>query len=248
VEVTDMTATILHINFAARRLEKVETPEGTFTRIEAPESASEPSPADPPPISDVLAVLLDEHVPGAKPAVTRYVCENHAFDPGPVPEPKPTPSFTPAYCDPANEVRGAKYDETKRLDIAEIAKLVRADIKAAKKEGKLPKKGFKTSVRIERFSGGCSLNISVKTSPFQVLNPEYLTWEAENPHECKPYWLDRYTPEAKAALELLKGIMGSYNRDNSDTMSDYFDVRFYGDAGFDWELERAERDAHKASN
>ncbi len=44
-----------------------------------------------------------------------------------------------AYDDPANEMRGSKYDATRDLDIKEVAKLVRADIKQAIKSGRLPK-------------------------------------------------------------------------------------------------------------
>lgn len=173
------------------------------------------------------------------------------IDEAPAPETKPAPaSFSPRYCDPTNEIRGSNYGTTQRLDIADIAKMVRADIKAAKKAGKLPKKGLKTSVRIGRYSGGQSLDITVKTVPFQVLNPEWLVWEAsdEGQYGCGPAGLDRYTSKAQKTLDLLKGILQSYNRDNSDSMSDYFDVRFYGDVRFDSDLTRAERAAFRSTN
>jgi hypothetical protein len=53
------------------------------------------------------------------------------------------PAFVPAYCDPANERRGAKYSE--RLSTKEIAARVRAEVKHAQKAGLLPV-GVKVSV------------------------------------------------------------------------------------------------------
>jgi hypothetical protein len=50
---------------------------------------------------------------------------------------------------------GSKYEETKDLDIAEVAKLVRKDLAALK----LP---VKPSVRISRYSGGQSLDVHLK--------------------------------------------------------------------------------------
>lgn len=225
-----MTATIIHVDFRVKRITAIETAKGRFDRIDPP-AVVEPE-------EDLFKLAAS--IVAAMP------------DPGSiVSTPSPaSPSFTPAYCDPDNEFRGSNYDTTERLDIADIAKLVRADIKAAKKEGKLPKKGFKVSVRIDRFAGGCSLDVTVKAAPFQVLNPEYLDWEEteEAKHNAwPPVGLERLTPTADAALKLLKGILGSYNRDNSDIQTDYWDVRFYGHVDYDYDLTRAERTAFKAN-
>lgn len=154
----------------------------------------------------------------------------------------PVTQNIPAYCDPNNEVRGEKYETTQRLDIKEIAKLIRADIKAAQKSGELPT-GLKTSVRIDRYAGGQSLDIRVTDlggiplySEIGAKNIKETGSVAGEDHRT-PYH-ETIAPEAKKILETLKTIQGSYNRDNSDVMTDYFDVRFYGRVEVDYDLER----------
>lgn len=122
---------------------------------------------------------------------------------------------------------GSKYEATKSLDIAEIAKIVRKDIKAAIKAGLLPK--VKTSVRISRFSGGCSLDVYVKTFPegFDVANRGRVLFEMDNgPYvHCR---IPLLSVEATRVVKTLEAIVNAYNFDKSDTMTDYFHVRFYG--------------------
>ncbi len=145
----------------------------------------------------------------------------------------------PAYCDPANEVRGAKFDATKGLTQVEIAARIRQDIKDALKSGLLPK-GVKVSVRCKSYSGGGSIDINITAVPpgFRVCNPKYVAWRKENPQDSFPPFraCDMRSDEYSAVLETLKGIHDAYNRDNSDSMSDYFDVRYYGDVTMHWEL------------
>ena len=136
--------------------------------------------------------------------------------------PKPQeqkPAYMPAYCDPANEVKGPLYDI--RLDVAEIAKRMR---KAIKEE--LP--GVKASVRIDRFAGGSSIDIRVKAGPFSIepLQPRD-EWERDNLIPRRP-WKENHDPALCEAMEKIKEIHGRWNRDNSDHMVDYFDVRYYG--------------------
>lgn len=113
---------------------------------------------------------------------------------------------------------GSKYKETKGLDIAEIAKLVRAEIKE-----KHP--GIKTSVRIERYAGGRSLNVEIKGVPFKILS----TPEGQ-----------RYSLLANDLKKSIEGIVNQYNFDNSDSMTDYFHVRFYTHIEFDFKIEEKE--------
>lgn len=139
-----------------------------------------------------------------------------------------------------NGFKGSRYEETRNLDVKDIAKMLRKDIKAAVKAGKFPK-GMKTSVRISRYSGGCSIDVTVKALPesFPLLNPEWVRFMRDNPNKPMPYGLAIFTDEAGALKESLESMMNTYNRDNSDTMTDYFDVRFYGHADFDWELRNS---------
>lgn len=92
---------------------------------------------------------------------------------------------------------GSKYEETENLDIKEIAKLVRKDIKSA-----FPT--FKFSVTIERYAMGQALHVVAKDTG-----------------------IDRHTEEGKAFVQALRQITDQYNYDDSDTMQDYHHVRFY---------------------
>lgn len=93
---------------------------------------------------------------------------------------------------------GSKYQETKDLDVAEIAKLIRTDLKQAFSE-------YKFSVRIERFSMGQSINVIIKETDIN----------------------DRFSDQAEELVKEVKEIIEQYNFDDSDMLSDYSHVRFY---------------------
>ncbi len=129
---------------------------------------------------------------------------------------------------------GAKYDHAGTMDITGIAKLVREDIKLARKVAKktaepgalaiidplgdAPEE-MKFGVRISRFAGGCALDIHVKNIPAEWWTEERDDWG----DICR-----RTTPRLKALAAELRSIMNAYNHDGSDLMTDYSDVRFYG--------------------
>lgn len=135
---------------------------------------------------------------------------------------------------------GSKFD--KNLSTKEIAARVRQEIKEAVKTGDLPK--AKYSVRIDCYSMGSSIDVVIRALPFSILNPKRIELEAHNPrfqwqnYESEP----RHTLEASAVLGKVEQLLSSYNFDNSDSMTDYFDVKFYGHVKFDWREESAERD------
>jgi hypothetical protein len=148
------------------------------------------------------------------------------------------PKFVPAYCDPENEVRGAKHDATRGLDITEIAKRMRADIKALNLD-----KGFKVAVRTQRYSGGQSIDIRVTAVPegFRILSDKAASWVKQFPrmeHRAPFPNSDWNSEELNTVMASLKRIHASYNRNNSDSMTDYFDVRYYGGADLDWQISR----------
>lgn len=143
---------------------------------------------------------------------------------------------TPAAALPAPE---SKYVASR--DITEIAKLVRADVAAAVKAGVLPK-GLKCSVRIERYSMGQSLHLTVKAAPGLVfVSTKRVRFDVETRgHEFTP--MSRYSVDGQRVLDTLKAIVAAYNRDRSDIMVDYFDVNFYEHIGFASALESAQRE------
>lgn len=146
--------------------------------------------------------------------------------------------FLPAYCDPENEVRGSKHDATRNLDIAEIAKRMRTDIKALGLAS-----GIKTSVRIQRYSGGQSIDVRITALPdgFRILSEKFASWRKQFPereHRFPGGAAEQRSAEYHQLVEQLQRVHGAYNRDNSDSMTDYFDVRYYGSVGLDWEVRR----------
>ena len=98
---------------------------------------------------------------------------------------------------PCNYI-GSKYEETKDLDIVEIAKLTRKEIKDRVKNRQLPK--GKYSVRIMRYSGGQSIDINAKCN------------------------LD--SDRRKEIKKVIENIVNQYNYDAGDSMTDYYSSRF----------------------
>ncbi len=153
----------------------------------------------------------------------------------------------PAYCDPSNEVQGTKYAATKGLRCVEIAARIRADIKGAIKAGTLPT-GLKVSVRYQSYAGGQSIDARIVALPaeLQIYNPDYVAFCREHPHEVPPFApRQRHSEEYRLILERLEAIHGAYNRDNSDSMTDYFDVRYHGHVQLDWRLEKQARESQQ---
>lgn len=136
---------------------------------------------------------------------------------------------------------GYKYDEAGKgwASAADIAKLMRADIKQAVSEGLLPAHAT-YSVRSESFSGGQAVDIEVLGWPE--------AWKDCDRIPCRNVWCKHggeyrdnpsasvhqiLTDEAEAAEMTLKRIHGAYNHDGSEIQVDYFDVRYYGQVRFE---------------
>lgn len=147
--------------------------------------------------------------------------------------------YMPAYCDPRNEYRGSKYEATRGLSMVEVAKRIRADIKQMIQAGTLPK-GIKVSVRVAHYNA-LRVNITALPAGFKVYKESYAraTKNFTQPADrYNDYFDGVYTDEMQSVLDALDANTSSYNRDNSDIMTDYFDVRFYGGrAGIDWKFE-----------
>lgn len=129
---------------------------------------------------------------------------------------------------------GSKYDKARGLRLADIAKLMREDIKLARKIGlKAAGPGalatidpignapasIKYAVRTQTYSGGGSINIIIKGIP-----ADWYTVETDDRGDAYPV--------ASAALNALRDelrlIHEAYNYNGSDLMVDYFDVNYYG--------------------
>lgn len=152
---------------------------------------------------------------------------------------------------------GARYDEPARYaSAADIAKLIRRDIKAAIAAGDLPGRASDYRVRSDRFSGGQSIHIRLLMPDLYEVCKGIVPgsedgygarscgdpWckaggiHADSPHAHHHYIL---SAEGRRVKALLEDIHGAYNHDGSDVMTDYFDVRYYGGV----EIQRPERGA-----
>lgn len=121
-------------------------------------------------------------------------------------------------------VLGDKHDP--ELDTKEIAKRVRKDIADASKTGKLPK-GLKVGVKIKRYAGGSSIDVEIKEPGLKVYDIAALrAWLLAPVYTAGR--LSAMTPEAKALTKAIQGMLDAYNRQDIDSMSDYYNVHFYG--------------------
>lgn len=145
---------------------------------------------------------------------------------------------------PTTEFRGSKFNRD--LDVAEIAKMARKDIAAEIKDGNLPA-GLKASVKISRFSMGQSITVSVTAIPawFRIWDRKFVAFEIETEGRVC-YSGERYSSECRAMLRRLERVLNAYNRDDSDSTTDHFDVHFYGHADIAWKLGKAERETAEA--
>lgn len=117
---------------------------------------------------------------------------------------------------------GSKYRATESETTAQIAAHIRADIKAATKAGTLPR--AKYSVKSRTFAGGSAIDVRADDLPFGCYEP------GQRGSGFARNWHPVLTTEAAAVKATLDAIHSSYGYDRSDLQSDYFNVRYYGDA------------------
>jgi hypothetical protein len=127
----------------------------------------------------------------------------------------------------ATRTYGSKYNDLSKdahgwVDTTVIAKAIRADIKAAVKAGDIP--CVKYSVRTRKFAGGSAIDVEVIGLPNARI-------EREHPYGGTVF---AYSDETNIVVKKLEAIVAAYNHDGSDSMTDYFDVRFYGHVSVDW--------------
>jgi len=120
---------------------------------------------------------------------------------------------------------GNKYGETKDLDLRDVAKLVRKDLKATFG------KAWKFSVRIERYSMGQSLNVEITKAPCSLYH------KATSPRAVAYHQTSERTQAADLAIKTVNDITDAYNYDDSDSQSDYYSKRFAAYAQIDYSLD-----------
>lgn len=136
------------------------------------------------------------------------------------------------YDEPVKETKTAKQLYYERgLDVKDIAKLIRKDLK--KEFGK----GNKFSVRISRFSGGQSIDITAKQVTDDLVysykdlyernNLERLQWDNPDLYEYLNELYQKQQFLTDDVRKTIKSIVDQYNYNESDPYTDYYDVGFY---------------------
>lgn len=148
---------------------------------------------------------------------------------------------------------GENYVHDYRISTTQLAAMIRSDLKVRRAMGKksaaAPEDAvslklrdaiadapasIKFSIRTDYFSGGSSIDITIKGVPAEwgwIIDPQY------DPMDC---YHSRKWIESDALKELkaeVSRVHQSYNHDGSDAMVDYFDKRFYGHVSTDWREE-----------
>ena len=122
---------------------------------------------------------------------------------------------------------GTKYSGFRSA--TDIAKDIRKDIKTAVADGKLPK-DIKVSVRSNYYAGGQSIDIrwSASTATHAIgcsYHRRDLDFDSCSDHP--EYRVITLSTRGNRVEEVLREIANSYNYDNSDVQTDYFDTLFY---------------------
>ena len=108
---------------------------------------------------------------------------------------------------------GAKY--TGWIDAAIAAKEIRKDIKSAQKNGQIPV-DVKVSVKTRKYAGG------------QAIDVVLTGWNSEAVWGPCVEERSGMTYAAKRVWDKIEEIRSAFNRNDSDLMTDYFDVVYYG--------------------
>lgn len=148
-------------------------------------------------------------------------------------------AIAPGYVGGRNFL-GKNYRSTKDFDIKDIAKLVREELAIEFPSGKF-------SVKIERYSGGQSINVKILDVGYNPFTDKYSkslesgeSWDSFYDREIRSISANtqREAIYKKDVINLEKkaeSILQQYNYDTSDSMTDYFNVRYYGSAQLDKE-------------
>lgn len=120
---------------------------------------------------------------------------------------------------------GSRFDSA--LDISAIAQVVRNQLRDEYPDAKF-------SVNIDRARS--SLTIVIKSTDFQVVNPEWVRWRATNPHATRNNAPPHHTPEADAFIERISEFVEEFKFEFYDSDYDYRHVNFFSSVTFDDEL------------
>jgi hypothetical protein len=119
---------------------------------------------------------------------------------------------------------GSAYDRD--MTVKQCAAEIRKALRRLSRSKHSPLSGAEVSVRYRSFSGGSAIDVRLGL-PYPVRVDDEQT-EMVNRSEGKRWpWL---TDQARAALQIGEDLHNAYNFDGSNSMVDYFHVKYYGSA------------------
>ena len=134
---------------------------------------------------------------------------------------------------PGERAYGYLYDKDRQ--VKDDAASIRRTIRTMAKAGVLPA-DWKYSVRYSSFAGGCAIDIAA-TSPRPTYAADPRPYDTTVYNRDTGEWvfnrIDRMSREARAVEDALEELHAAHNHDGSDSMTDYFDVKFYGSVRVD---------------
>jgi len=117
---------------------------------------------------------------------------------------------------------GNKYNQVKNLDVKDIAKLIRTDLKQFK--------DCKFSVSIDRYPRAIHIKLINTNNLKRFVNVHYNSTDKDRLNFSKDF------------KEKLESIVNQYNYDKSDPMTDYFNVNFYSHIDIDYNFQKSIED------
>jgi hypothetical protein len=127
---------------------------------------------------------------------------------------------------------GRHYKDVKNMGVAEIAKLIREELKVRYDDV------ARFSVTSDTFSGGSSIDVIVTDTEFDPYSDQYSEHLRKN-NDWNEYrtpggnYPDKYNDRAKKLLDEVEAVINQYNFDDSDSQIDYFHVNFYDHVRFE---------------
>ena len=129
--------------------------------------------------------------------------------------------------------QGGKYQDTRHIyGMAEINKLIRADIKLARQLGKITADPGALAIADPIGEAPEQIKITVNSPHYGSINVVVRNiphgWGyIQRPDGIGGQMVDRPSDDLVRLGLALRALAGEYNYDNSDSMTDYFDTRFY---------------------
>ena len=137
----------------------------------------------------------------------------------------------PTVTDPEGRhpvVTGPKFDRDQWRTSAEVARMLRADLKAAQQSQALPPTAV-FSVRSESFAGGQAVRVEIRNLPDSEILDDH------------PDYAHRLNTAARELERTVRRMANAYNRDASDPQSDVYDVHYYAHVDIETESSRRSR-------